>query len=291
MARRSMIVVVLLGCLLAHAGCAAASPGPTPAPSTVSEPVVGPVEPPVPQRGCGWVGAGTPTVTTPPVVNAVIAGDSERLSGLLNRGANPNTIDASLSSTPLSIAAHSTCAAAVRLLLDAGADPNLIAHGGEAPLTFAANVGDIDMVTMLLAGGADPSRIGGHGLLTPLHEAVGVGRASVVRLMLPHVSDIDAGIVHDANPLAAEDIGVGTVLEFAVSVEDREGYVRLLLEAGATPTITALYRAVQLGSAESVTLLLNAGAPMTLSPNETRTMAQVAIDFGHVEIARILEAR
>jgi len=76
-----------------------------------------------------------------------------------------------------------------------------------------------------------------------------------------------------------------------VGIDEREGYLRLLLEAGATPTITALYRAVQLGSAEYVTLLLNAGAPMTLSPNETRTMAQVAVDFGHAELVRILEDR
>jgi ankyrin repeat protein len=225
------------------------------------------------------------------VVDAVLAGDIQRLSGLLNGGADPNTIDTSLSSTPLSIAAMSTCAAAVRLLLDADADPNLIAEGGEAPLTFAANVGDIDIVTMLLAGGADPSRTGGYDGLTPMHEAVGVGRATVVRLMLPHASDIDAGIVPEANPLAGEDVGVGTVLEFAVGIENRESYVRLLLEAGATPTITALYRAVRIGSAESVTRLLDAGAPMTLSPNETRTMTQVAIDFGHPELTRILEAR
>jgi len=294
MARRSMVVVVLLGCLLAHAGCATpiALPEPAPVPPTGSPRPSWPAEPPVPQRGCGWVGAGgTPTATTPPVVDAVIAGDIERLSDLLKRGADPNTIDASLSSTPLSIAAQSACAAAVRLLLDSGADPNLIAQAGEAPLTFAATFGDIDVVTMLLAGGADPSKTGGYDRMTPLHAAVGVGRASVVRLMLPHVTDIDAGMVNDANPLVGEDTGVGTALEFAVGIDEREGYLRLLLEAGATPTITALYRAVQLGSAEYVTLLLNAGAPMTLSPNETRTMAQVAVDFGHAELVRILEDR
>ncbi len=296
MTRRWMVVVLLLGGFLVHAGCGSsvASHVSAPAPSTVSDSVVESAEPPVPQRGCGWVGAGTPTATTPPVVDAVIAGDIERLSGLLNRGADPNTVDASLSSTPLSIAAVSTCAAAVRLLLAAGADPNLIAKGGEAPLTFAANVGDIDIVTLLLAAGADPSKVGGYGMLTPLHEAVGVGRASVVRLMLPHVTDIDAGILPGANPLAGEDVGVGSALEFAAAtVEDREGYLRLqlLLEAGATPTLTALYRAVLLGSATSILLLLVAGAPITLSPNETRTLAQVAVGLGHLEFARILQSQ
>jgi ankyrin repeat protein len=45
----------------------------------------------------------------------------------------------------------------VRLLLDAGADPNARQHGGWTPLMAARQHGDQPVIDMLLAAGADPS--------------------------------------------------------------------------------------------------------------------------------------
>ena len=45
----------------------------------------------------------------------------------------------------------------MRLLLEAGADPNLRQRGGFAPLHAAAHTDDVEMARLLLAHGADPA--------------------------------------------------------------------------------------------------------------------------------------
>ena len=45
----------------------------------------------------------------------------------------------------------------MRLLLEAGADPNMRQQGGFVPLHQAAHTDDVDMARLLLAHGADPA--------------------------------------------------------------------------------------------------------------------------------------
>jgi ankyrin repeat protein len=57
--------------------------------------------------------------------------------------------------TPLSLASVNASAQIARLLLDAGADPNLALPSGETPLMTAARSGGVELVTLLLERGAD----------------------------------------------------------------------------------------------------------------------------------------
>lgn len=87
--------------------------------------------------------------------------------------------------------------AAVRTLLNAHADPNLL-----DALVLAANNGNKAIVTMLLDHGADPEQRGGfHG--SPLQAAAAGGHIEVVKLLLAKGADADARGHRWGNPLKA----------------------------------------------------------------------------------------
>ena len=91
-------------------------------------------------------------------------GDMERLRLLLDRGdaeCQLNRFTAGLAWTPLHHAATGGHLEAAQLLIDAGADPNLIDDtSGYTAISLAAHRGDVEMVKLLLANGADPLEAG-----------------------------------------------------------------------------------------------------------------------------------
>jgi ankyrin repeat protein len=97
---------------------------------------------------------------------------------LLDSGADmnlPGPTGDNWDATPLQHAILERQAAAVRLLLDRGADPNRGAGAGTlTPLLLAAGDTDPSFVSLLLAHGADPTIEGENGV-TPLSRAVSAG--------------------------------------------------------------------------------------------------------------------
>jgi ankyrin repeat protein len=89
--------------------------------------------------------------------------DAARL--LLERGAEANLVarHATIHVTPLHSAAAGSHAEIVKLLLEHGADPNAAQDGGFTPLHSAAQNDDRDSVDALLEAGADPSRANDEG--------------------------------------------------------------------------------------------------------------------------------
>ena len=76
---------------------------------------------------------------------------------LVERGADLEAVASTFGNvTPL----HSACASgereSARILLEAGADPNIRQQGGFTPLHAAAQNGDEELTRLLLARGADP---------------------------------------------------------------------------------------------------------------------------------------
>jgi uncharacterized protein len=167
---------------------------------------------------------------------------------LVRRGADVN-VHTKYGSTALTFAAQGDAESA-RILLTAGANPNVVMpEWGLTPLIIAATMGRTDVVTVLLDHGADPNMVDKNSF-TALHAAVrdsdyGEDRNSKAA----SVASVKVLLAHGANPnarLKQEKPTVKTVTEvslqgatplaLAAEVNNLEA-VRLLVEGGADPSI------------------------------------------------------
>lgn len=123
-------------------------------------------------------------------VHAIRTGDTTSLASLLSEHPGLASEQIHGTRTPLLVAADwpgyfPAGPATVRLLIEAGADPNADTGGdkAETPLHWAASSDDADVADALIKGGADIERPGGS-IGTPLDNAVGYGCWNVARLLV-----------------------------------------------------------------------------------------------------------
>ncbi|WP_331429350.1 ankyrin repeat domain-containing protein [Gloeobacter violaceus] len=94
-----------------------------------------------------------------PLVEAVRGGQQEIVRLLLEAGANPNAAD-KRGALPLKLAVHLGSEPIVRLLLEHGADPNKRASGETtSALQHAAFYGHVELVRVLLEHGGNPAAV------------------------------------------------------------------------------------------------------------------------------------
>jgi ankyrin repeat protein len=220
-------------------------------------------------------------------------GDDDRESLRLLLARAPSVSETTALSAPISTGDIE----AVRMLLDAGANPNRpmpaelfgTRHGTGAtwPAAYAAvQFGcHVEMLDLLLARGADPNAAGPDGR-SPYRVAIGQGRTALAAMLRRHGARDDAtaaerflsaclrGDQAGARELIAEDPGLVDRL-----TEDERGAIGLAAERGDTEAVrlmldlgfpldarrgdhgsTALHAAAYSGSAETVRLLLARGA-------------------------------
>ena len=155
------------------------------------------------------------------VADAVKRQDAAALRALLQEGAEVNRPQGD-GATALHWAVYRDDLETTRRLLGAGAVVGIANDLGITPLWLACNNGSAALVEMLLDAGADSNAALPSGE-TPLMTAARTGHADAVRLLLEHDADLDA----------KEGAHGQTALMWAVA-QRHPAVVRVLLEQGAS---------------------------------------------------------
>ncbi len=236
------------------------------------------------------------------LIEAVKARDRVALRDLIAQEADVDAAQEDGTSA-LHWAAHQGDLESVRLLLRAGATPDLPNRYSVTPLMLACGRGDAAVVDVLLDAGANPDATLPEGE-TVLMTAARTGSVSVVRLLVARGADLDA----------REHWRGQTALMWAAA-ENHSAAIHTLSELGATVDErssggwSALLFAVRGGHLEAVKALIEAGADVndTVTPLETASKKKgaaaprgrtsgtsalvVAITNAHYSLAKYLVER
>lgn len=210
----------------------------------------------------------------------------------------------------------------VRILLEAGANPRILAPGlgdalgaGSSALTLAVIYNHPEVVKLLLRGGADPNSIGTYNG-TVLTDAMAGGKHETVKLLQSYgakltqspemlVAAAGGGFPEDVRKLIAAGVNVRTGAGYkgsttALMAAASGGYteiVQMLLEAGSdidavddAASRGALGHAAAAGHVQVVAQLIRAGATLRGSNegNHMEPPLHAAAQSGKVQIVRML---
>jgi uncharacterized protein len=190
-------------------------------------------------------------------VRAIRTGDTASLASLLSQ--HPGLVSEQIhgTRTPLHVAADwpgyfPIGPATVRLLIEAGADPNAVVTDGtqaETPLHWAASSDDVDVAVALIDGGAQLETPGGS-IGTPLDNAIGYACWHVARLLVARGAKVDK-------------------LWHAAALGRVERIEQLLAERPAAPTEVsqAFWHACAGGQRRAAEYLLGQGADLRWVPD------------------------
>lgn len=152
---------------------------------------------------------------------AIVQDDAPKVSALLGRGFDPNTVDAS--GTAGLLVAIKVGSMNVALVLANWPQTKAEVRNAtdESPLMLAALKGELPLCQLLIKKGSDVNKPG----WAPLHYAATNGHLDVIKLLLEENAYIDAASPNGTTPL------------MMASHYGSESAVKLLLEAGADPLL------------------------------------------------------
>jgi ankyrin repeat protein len=171
-----------------------------------------------------------------PLMVASKRGNLETVRALLSGGANPNAQEPSAGQTALMWALSGKQGAVVEELVKRGADVELASKTGFTPLMFAAQQGDADSGRILIRAGAKPNIAQPKSGLTPLLIASAMGNAKAVDLLLDNGADPNAIDTNGYAPLHK----VVRDSDYGIDVERKDAIlaiVQSLLKHGADPNL------------------------------------------------------
>jgi uncharacterized protein len=148
------------------------------------------------------------------VFEAAAFGRLERLGELLDEDPSRASAFSDDGFTALHLAIFGRQEQAVRLLLERGADPNVLSRADIAkvpPLGTAAFAGSTPLARLLLDSGADPN-VRGEGGFTALHSAAQSNDEELARLLLERGADPAAAAEDGRRPA---DLGLAELLSQA----------------------------------------------------------------------------
>jgi ankyrin repeat protein len=143
--------------------------------------------------------------------------------------------------------------AAVKRLIDEGADVDELDSNGDAPLVMAAYLGHSKIVHLLLEAGADVAAVDPSMKATALHAASYAGRTEAAKLLIDYGIDID-------------------------KQGPRNGY-------------TALHDAIWQNNIDTARVLIEAGANLALKSHDGQTPLAFAQARHRREIAELISRK
>ncbi len=175
-----------------------------------------------PDEASGETPAPLPDPQAQRLMDTLRSGDQAAFRKLLQENPLSAKLKGGGESTPLMYAAFYGDAESVRLMLEAGADPNIRNEAGATALMWA--VDDLDKTRLLIRSGADVNARSDDGR-TPLLIAAGrPGSFEIVRLLLDHKANPSQMVNSYKGPI--------TPLRLAADAGDESLY-RLLVDRGA----------------------------------------------------------
>ncbi|KAI1771105.1 ankyrin repeat-containing domain protein [Hypoxylon cercidicola] len=202
------------------------------------------------------------------------------VDALLQKGAKMDLVHAS-GEEPLLFNAIS-CPEIMRLLLDSGADANLVSSQGKTALNMASRYGMVEVAKILLEKGADINHKDRYGW-APIFDAVGYcPNVALTRLLAENGAEMD-DMVHDETILhlaLGEDIEILKTL-----LESRKGFdINTVDKTG----LTALHSAVYESDINYMQVLIRAGADLNKPDRDGETplhdAAQEAETLDHLKL-------
>jgi len=240
---------------------------------------------------------------------AVRQDDLETVDLLIGAGANVKAANR-LGVTPMSLACINGNAAIIEKLLKAGVDPNSrLSELGETPLLMASRTGNVEAVKVLLDHGAAVNAKEDSKGDTALIWAAAEGHPAVVKLLIENGADVNARSNIEAAPAGGRGGGGGPARASATPPAGQRAAPRGCPPAGgirrpepvfgspgqAVRTkatgggcISALILATRQNDAETVRLLLDAGANVNLTMGDGTSALVVAIINAHFQLAKFL---
>ena len=224
-----------------------------------------------------------PTQPVTALHRAAQNGQVGQIYRLIQAGANVNA-RATGGETPLFLAVQSQQVAAASVLLEAGADCAAANDAGETALHFAAAAGHAQLVSLLLAYGAPTDAVDNASGAAPLFFAVGTaGRLPVVRWLVNHGAEVNRS-----------SKGGVTALHVAATVGDAD-VVRFLIAHGANPNATtsdgysALILAAFTEHFDVASLLVEHGSDVNIQGHSDHVTAlSLAASKGDLALVKLL---
>lgn len=177
------------------------------------------------------------------LLNASMKNDDAAVKKLLQNGANIKKED-SKGRTPLHIATMWGNKRVVKVLLEAGADPNKADKEGETSVHKASYEGHAEVLKLLLAApGVKVNKVDNEGR-TPLWEASFLGKTDIVAMLLNMGADANKADQDGDTPLyvAAKNGNTAVVKMLLTKSEIVKNLNRGILNVAATPEIKNLLK-------------------------------------------------